>query len=177
MTNAKNGTDDRKVGSYARYARTILILAILAVFTSAASLTLSRDLLVRYQTQAQLQAAADSAAAAGAAWLPAWPQGAIRAATLMAERSGVRDSEIVTAAAAGNGMSFKVSLRRPAPVILLGLIGYGRAEVTVVATMPARALQPAGHDGLLVGVSDAGNGASAGQFWRIAIRVGTHREF
>jgi hypothetical protein len=139
-----------------RYPRTILTLAFLAMLTSTGSLTLSRDLLVRYQTQAQLQAAADIAAAAGAAYLPARPERAIRAAMLAVKRGAAPGSEIVYAAPAPDGTSFEVALRGSAPVILLGLLLHGNASVTAIATRAAGLAHPDARTGRLVTACNGG---------------------
>lgn len=149
-----NQTNNARTRSSVKVHRAIMILAILAMLVSTSSLTLSRDFLIRYQTHAQLQAVADSAAAAGAACLPAQPVRAIRDATLTVERNGVRGSEIIYAAAAPDRMSFKIALRRSAPVILLGLLGRSNVSVTVVATMVAAgAARPGVEGGRLTAIS------------------------
>lgn len=115
-------------------SRLMLTLVVVALLTSTAALIVSRDMLVRDQTQTTLQMAADRAAMAGAAYLPGWPMRARRAAEQSAELSGFSRSNMVDAEPAPNGKSFRVTLKCAAPVLLLGLLPSG-SEVTAISTM------------------------------------------
>jgi hypothetical protein len=118
-------------------SRPMLMLIAVAILTSAASLMVSRDMLVREHTQAALQTAADRAAIAGAAYLPGWPTRALRAAEQSAELSGLKRSNMVYATVAPDGMSFRVAFKCEAPVLILGLFRSG-AEVTAISMIGAR---------------------------------------
>jgi hypothetical protein len=112
----------------------ILMLVAVTVMTSAASLIVSRDMLVRDQVHTTLQIAADRAAMAGAAYLPGWPTRAVRAAEESVELSGFARSSMVNADVAPNRMSLRVALRCAAPVLLLGMFDDGDVSAVSMAT-------------------------------------------
>jgi hypothetical protein len=65
------------------------------------------------------------------------PARATLAAAHSAEQCGLSSSEVVHAGAALDRMSFRVSLRRPAPVLILRLLGSTGTSVTATATATA----------------------------------------
>jgi hypothetical protein len=121
----------------------ILILVAVTVLTSAASLVVSRDMLVRDQVHTTLQAAADQAAMAGAAYLPGWPTRAVRAAEQSVELSGLGWSSTIDATVAPNRMSLRVALKCAAPVLLLRIFDDAKVSAVSMAVATPRLDRPA----------------------------------
>src|ERR1700687_5635175 len=120
---------------------------IATMLTTGAVTAVTRDIVVRWDLQMILQVDADRMAIAGAVFLPDTPARATLAAAHSAEQCGLSSSEVVHARAALARMSFRVSLRRTAPVLILRLLGSTGTSVT--ATAAATAHPPAEpHDAL-----------------------------
>ena len=127
--------------------RWVRIFIATLMLTTGAVTAVTRDILVRWDLQMILQVDADRMAIAGAVFLPDTPARATLAAAHSAEQCGLSSSEVVHAGAALDRMSFRVSLRRTAPVLILRLLGSTGTSVT--ATAAATAHPPAEpHDAL-----------------------------
>ena len=87
-----------------------------------------------WNTQTRLELDAVHMAAAGVEFLPGAPARATLAAAHSAALCGLSPSEVVRAAAALDGMSFNVTVRGTAPVLLLRLLGVAGVNVTALAT-------------------------------------------
>lgn len=135
--------DTRKLSTERSISIAMLMLIAVTVVTSAASLVVSRDMLVREQLQTALQVAADRAAMAGAVYLPGWPTRAVRAVEESVQISGFGRSTMVDAAVAPNRMSLQVALRCVAPVLILGLFREGQVDAVAMASAPRRASRTA----------------------------------
>ena len=113
-----------------------------------------------WNTQTRLELDAVHMAAAGVEFLPGAPARATLAAAHSAALCGLSPSEVVRAAAALDGMSFNVTVRGTAPVLLLRLLGVARVNVTALATAkvhpsatPRQVWRPDGAIGRSVGLS------------------------
>lgn len=124
----------------------IVILVAVTIMISAASLIVSRDMLVRDQVHTTLQMAADQAAMAGATYLPAWPTRAVRAAEESVHLSGLRRSNMINATVAPNRMSMRVALKCAAPVMILGMFDDADVEAVSMAEAPSHGRWPAVFD-------------------------------
>jgi len=118
-----------------RWARNFIASVIL--ITGAAALV-THDLLAVWNTQTRLELDAAHMAAAGVEFLPGAPARATLAAAHSAALCGLSPSEVVRAGAASDGMSFNVTVRRTAPVLLLRLLGVAGVNVTALATAKVR---------------------------------------
>ena len=98
----------------------------------------THDLLVLWDTQTRLELDAAHMAAAGVEFLPGAPARATIAAAHSAALCGLSPSEVVRAGAASDRMSFNVTVRRTAPVLLLRLLGVAGVNVTALATAKVR---------------------------------------
>ena len=107
------------------------------LITVAAALV-THDLLSVWNTQTRLELDAVHMAAAGVEFLPGAPARATLAAAHSAALCGLSPSEVVRAAAALDGMSFNVTVRGTAPVLLLRLLGVAGVNVTALATAKVR---------------------------------------
>ena len=114
--------------------RWVRIFIATVMLTTGAATAVTRDVLVRWETQMLLQADANRVAIAGALFLPDSPARATLAAVHSAEQCGLSSSEVVHAGAAPDRISFNVSLRRTAPVLVLRLLGSAGTNVTATAT-------------------------------------------
>jgi hypothetical protein len=117
--------------------RWVRIFVATVMLTTGAVTAVTRDILVRWETQIRLQVDANRMAIAGAVFLPDTPARATLAAADSAEQCGLSSSEVVHAGAALDRMSFSVSLRRTAPVLILRLLGSAGTNVTAAATATA----------------------------------------
>jgi hypothetical protein len=115
----------------------VRIFIATVMLTTGTVTAVTRDILVRWDLQMILQVDADRMAIAGAVFLPDTPARATLAAAHSAEQCGLRSSEVVHAGAAPDRMSFSVSLRRSAPVLILRLLGSTGTSVTATATATA----------------------------------------
>lgn len=118
-----------------RWAR--IFIASVMLITAAAALV-THDLLVLWDTQTRLELDAAHMAAAGVEFLPGAPARATIAAAHSAALCGLSPSEVVRAGAASDRMSFNVTVRRTAPVLLLRLLGVAGVNVTALATAKVR---------------------------------------
>jgi Flp pilus assembly protein TadG len=120
--------------------QTTVLLAILLP-SLVGSVALGVDVSVFYFNWSQLQAAADSAALAGAAYLPSSPTKAVDVASEYAELNGVSGSEIVTNAVAADNQSITVECSRDVPYYFAKVLGLATGTV---ATRAIAAIRTAG---------------------------------
>jgi hypothetical protein len=122
--------------------RWVRIFVASVMLTTGAAALVTHDLLARWDLQASLQVDATRMAIAAAIFLPDAPARAMLAAARSAKVDGLSHAEVVRAEAAADGMSFSVTLRRPAPVLLFRLLGSRGTLVTVHATARVRPYAP-----------------------------------
>jgi hypothetical protein len=137
-------TSGRRVNQARRHPRSrtplprwVRIFIATVMLTTGAVTAVTRDILLRWETQMRLQVDANRMAIAGAVFLPDTPARATLAAAHSAEQCGLSSSEVVHAGAAPDRMSFSVALRRTAPVLILRLLGSAGVSVTATATATA----------------------------------------
>jgi Putative Flp pilus-assembly TadE/G-like len=139
---------------YVQRARRSQIIVVLAVALPAllGALVLATDIGVLYYNWHLLQSAADSAALAGASYLPSYPSLAISNATAYAERNGITGSEITSVTVSSDGKSLTVRLTRKVPYrfgVLLGLFSgsvAAHATAQVQTAGSAEGITPIGID-------------------------------
>jgi hypothetical protein len=113
-----------------RWARIVIASVLL---TTSAAAVVTHDLLALWNTRARLQIDAIHMAVAGVGFLPGAPERGVRAAVHSAALSGLSRSEIVQVAAAPDGMSFQVTLRSTARVLVLQFLMETDVDVTATA--------------------------------------------
>ncbi len=106
------------------------IIVVLALVLPAliGALALATDVAVLYYNWHLLQRAADSAALAGASYLPGYPSSAVSNARSYAEQNGIASGEIASITIASDNKSLTVRLARAVPYrfgVLLGLFSGG----------------------------------------------------
>jgi hypothetical protein len=130
----------------------IIVVLALALPALLGALALGTDIAVLYYNWHLLQSAADSAALAGASYLPGYPALAVSNATAYAQRNGVARDEIVSISIASDNQSLTVRLTRSVPYrfgVLLGLFGgrvTARATARLKTVGAARGVTPIGID-------------------------------
>lgn len=113
--------------------QTVVIVALtLPVLLGAVAL--GTDVTIFYFNWVQLQKAADSAALAGANWLPDNASQATTTANQFAQSNGVKASEIVSTTVAADDLSISITLRRTVPYYLAKVLGLTNGIVTTSAT-------------------------------------------
>jgi hypothetical protein len=105
------------------------------MFTTGAAASVTHDLLMRWNTQTQLQVDATRIAIAGAVFLPGAPARAMKAAAHSASLCGIDRLEVVQSEAASDRMSFEVTLRRTVPLQVLWLLGMSAVSASAIATV------------------------------------------
>lgn len=144
MDNATNGCSDltaaalpgrkRHHGGFGtRLPRWVRIVIASVILTTGAAAVVTHDLLALWNTRARLQIDAIHMAVAGVGFLPGAPERGVRAAVRSAALCGLSHSEIVQVAAAPDGMSFQVTLRRTARVLVLQFLIGTAVDVTATA--------------------------------------------
>ena len=113
--------------------RWVRVFVASVILTTGMAALVTHDLLARLDLQASLQVDATRMAIAAAVFLPGAPARAMHAAARSAEFYGLSREDVVRAEAAPDGMSFTVTLRRSAPVLLFRLLGSSGTLVTVHA--------------------------------------------
>jgi hypothetical protein len=128
----------------------------------AAAALVTHDLLAVWNTRTRLGLDAARMAVAGAEFLPDAPARATLAAAHSAALCGLSPWEVVRAGAAPDRMSFNVTVRSTAPVLVLRLLGVAGVKVTALATAKVRPpTTPRGSDGSMV-LSGALSGTLSG---------------
>ena len=139
------------------------------LITAAAALV-THDLLAVWNTQSRLELDAVHMAAAGVEFLPGAPARATLAAAHSAALCGLSPSEVIRAAAALDGMSFNVTVRGTAPVLLLRLLGVAGVNVTALATAKVHPSATPRKSGDPMVLSDGLSGLSVGMVCRHGAR-------
>jgi Flp pilus assembly protein TadG len=112
------------------------ILVILALILPAllGVVALGTDVAIFYFNWAQLQKAADSAALAGANYLPDNPTQAATAASQFAQGNGIAAGEIVSTTVTPDNLSISITLQRTVPYYLATVLGLTTGVVMTSAT-------------------------------------------
>jgi Flp pilus assembly protein TadG len=113
--------------------QTVVIVTLTLPFLVGA-IALGTDVSIFYFNWAQLQKAADSAALAGANFLPDNPSLAQTTANQFAQNNGVKASEIVSTTVAANDLSISIQLQRTVPYYFAKVLGLTTGLVTTSAT-------------------------------------------
>ena len=111
-----------------------VVLVALMIPVLLGAVALGTDVSVFYFNWVQLQKAADSAALAGANYLPDNPSQAQAAATQFAESNGIKASEIVSTTLGANDLSISIKLQRTVPYYVARVLGLTTGIVTTSAT-------------------------------------------
>lgn len=98
------------------------------------AVALGTDVAIFYFNWVQLQKAADSAALAGANWLPDNASQATTTANQFAQSNGVKAGEIVSTTVAADSLSISITLQRTVPYYLARVLGLTNGIVTTSAT-------------------------------------------
>jgi Flp pilus assembly protein TadG len=112
----------------------ILVIVALMLPALLGAVALGTDVAVFYFNWAQLQKAADSAALAGANYLPDNPTQATTTANQFAQGNGVAANEIVSTSVAADNLSISISLQRTVPYYLATILGLTSGIVITSAT-------------------------------------------
>lgn len=110
-----------------------VVLFAVALGFLAGFMSLSLDAGRAFVTKERLQSAADAAALAGAAYLPAHPSQALAVAATTAEANGVPASDLTTAVVGTGGTELDVTAANEIPLYFGPLIGIPKAKVAAVA--------------------------------------------
>jgi len=110
----------------------VIFAVVLAVLLGFAALSL--DLGFSYVTKSELQKAADSAALAGAQELPDDPTQASAYAQTYATNNGVKASDNMTIAVAGDNKSITVTINRTSPTYFAKIFGINTKAVSALST-------------------------------------------
>ena len=121
---------------YPRRSQRAQIVVLLAMSLPAliGALALSTDVAVLYFNWQSLQSAADSAAVAGASYLPSNPPQAISTANIYAANNGILVSEITSTTVSADSNSLNIQLRRTVPYSFALLLGLVTGTVSAQAT-------------------------------------------
>jgi uncharacterized membrane protein len=145
MKNSSSKTQSRP-----RFVRGQLAIVLTLVIPALVALIgFGTDLGVLYFNWLQLQSDADGAVLAGATYLPANPQLALRAAGSYADVRGIKADEIVSAQISGDRRSISIKVSRNVPHFFARFLGVADARVVASSTAdlvsaPAQGIAPAG---------------------------------
>ena len=162
-----------------------VVIVSLALPVLLGAIALGTDVTIFYFNWIQLQKAADSAALAGANYLPDNPSQAVTAANQLAQANGIKTSEIVSTTVAADDLSISIKLQRTVPYFLAKVLGLTSGTVATAATaapqFPPSTVNattagqvPSGGD------NNGGNGttcASAGSCGLIPIGLDSHTTY
>jgi Flp pilus assembly protein TadG len=114
-------------------------IAVIFALTSVAltgAVSLGTDVGILYYNWAQLQKAADSAALAGANYLPDNPTQATATASQLAQTNGVQAAEIISNTVSADKLSITLTTKRAVPYYFARVLGlnYGYVAATATAT-------------------------------------------
>jgi hypothetical protein len=113
----------------------IVLSAIIIVLLG--SFALCTDVAVLYYNWVLEQKAADSAALAGASYLPLTPATATSTALTFAENNGMKAGEVTTNTVSSNGLSLTVGVTRTVPYYFATLLGFTSTTIKASATATA----------------------------------------
>jgi Flp pilus assembly protein TadG len=117
-------------------------IAVIFALTSVAltgAISLGTDVGVLYYNWAQLQKAADSAALAGANYLPDNPSQATAAASQLARTNGLQSAEIISNTVSPDNLSITITTKRTVPYYFARVLGINYGYVAAAATATAQA--------------------------------------
>jgi len=112
----------------------VLVIVALILPALLGAIALGTDVTVFYFNWVQLQKAADSAALAGANYLPDNPAQAITTANQLARNNGINANEILATTVAPDDLSISIKLQRTVPYYLARALGLSTGVVTTAAT-------------------------------------------
>lgn len=115
----------------------VAVIFTLAVVTLVGAMALGTDVAVLYYNWMQLQKAADSAALAGANYLPTDTTDASSQAIAFAENNGMKASEIDTPTLSNSDTEITVAIHRAVPYYFARVLGLTSGQVSVQATARA----------------------------------------
>src|SRR6476620_9136977 len=118
--------------SYEQAQIAVVLALLLPVLVG--SIAMSADVGVLYFNWQMLQAAADSGAVAGAAYLPSNPSQAITTANGYATKNGAVAAEITSTTVSADDTSLNIQLKRNVPYSFALLLGLVTGSVSVQAT-------------------------------------------
>src|SRR6266481_4628429 len=145
-----NTHSSRSTTSSTRLSRgQIAVMLTLVIPALVALIGFGTDLGVLYFNWFELQKGADGAVLAGATYLPANPQLALRAAGSYADVQGIRTGEIVSAQISSDRRSISIKVSRSVPHFFARFLGVPDARVVASSTAdllsaPAQRIAPAG---------------------------------
>jgi Flp pilus assembly protein TadG len=113
--------------------QTLVIVALMLPVLLGA-VALGTDVTMFYFNWVQLQKAADSAALAGANWLPDNASQATATANQFAQSNGVKASEIVSTTVTSDNLFISIKLHRTVPYYLAKVLGLTQGIVSTSAT-------------------------------------------
>jgi hypothetical protein len=111
-----------------------LVIVALMLPALLGALALGTDVAVFYFNWVQLQKAADSAALAGANYLPDNPTQATSTANQLAQNNGIKASEILSTTVAADDLSISIRLQRTVPYYVARVLGLTNGVVATSAT-------------------------------------------
>ncbi len=111
-----------------------ILLLVLALPVLLGVVSLAVDVSNLYFNWTELQAGADAAVLAGAAYLPAHPDQAKSSATSYALSNGIQSSEITSNTVAPDNTSLSMQVSRTVPFYFARVLGFSATPVTVNAT-------------------------------------------
>ena len=111
-----------------------LVIVALMLPALLGAVALGTDVAVFYFNWGQLQKAADSAALAGANYLPDNPAQAATTANQLAQNNGVAASEIISTSVTADNLSISIKLQRTVPYYLARVLGLTSGIVATSAT-------------------------------------------
>jgi hypothetical protein len=113
-------------------SRTIILSLAIPVLAGAAAI--STVIAHLYSDLAQAQKAANAAVVAGARFLPASPDSAVRTAKSCATLNGIRPDEILSTEIGPDHLSITISISRSVPYVFSKVFRLGEGELGIVAT-------------------------------------------
>ena len=128
----------------------ILLMLAIALPVLIGAMALCTDVAALYFNWLWLQTAADSAAVAGASYLPSDSAQAISTAQIFAAHNGILAEEIISTTVSSNDTSLTIRLQRKVPYTLLPLLGFISGAVSVQSTAQIQTV------GTTVGVTPIG---------------------
>ena len=123
---------------FRRFKGQAALLFVIALPALLGGVALCTDVAVLYFNWAQLQKAADSAALAGANFLPDDTTDAVNTATSYATSNGIQNSEITGTTISSDSLSLTVSLSRTVPYYFARVLGLTTGTVNASGTATLR---------------------------------------
>ncbi len=118
----------------------VVVVLAMSLPALVGSMALVADVAVLYHNWQILQAAADSGAVAGAAYLPSNSLLAVSTANSFAEKNGIAASEITSTTVSSNDNSLNIQLKRTVPYSFALLLGLTTGTVSAQATAQVQSI-------------------------------------